>query len=187
MKNKVAFLFAVLVAVATDHASASLVGDNVNAAVVANPSNPFSVSPGSAVVTDPGVEFILGSVVFPSFTSVDVMDSSFRVQNTFGSGFIWSTGATLTLSDLDWVGQNGVITGVSLVNVIGVSGLDVTDLSFDAHSVTVNLGDSSYSAANSGFDVLLSVSHTVAVPEPTTATLGLMGIAGLVMRRRKSA
>ena len=105
--------------------------------------------------------------------------------NTFPVGFDWADGATFTLSDLDWVGTPGIVTGASLDNLVDVTGLTDDDLSYTADSVTIALGPSNFLSSRSRFDIVLETSH---VPEPSTyvmwAAMGLVG-TGLYWKRRK--
>ena len=76
-----------------------------------------------------------------------------------------------------------MITGFNFIEIGTVQGLDATDVSFTDHSVTVNIAGTIWDGGE-GYIIELQTSHdgAFAIPEPTTAALGLLGVAGLMVR-----
>ncbi len=68
-------------------------------------------------------------------------------------------------------------SGSSQVNGLSFSDLTIGTYTSPNHPVSVELG---------GFTLNIR-DQQVSVPEPATAALGLMGVAGLMMRRRRAA
>ena len=104
------------------------------------------------------------------------------------ASFLVGTQQSFRVFGLDWVDfPLGEITGTSLVDVSNVSGIDATDLTFGPHFVELEVQSSVWGRSTNGssITVLLSTTHPP-IPEPVTATLGLMGLAvlGIATRRR---
>jgi len=156
----------------TANAGASIVGDNVTC------SNSFTgrtCSPTTAVVTDPGAEFMLGSQL-----EVDIFASSIIISQVAGTFGIPSS-EILTIGDI-----NQVITGVTLGTVNNlVNPPTQGSLSFTSDSVIIDIASGTWGPGSS-FEVLI---QTSAVPVPSAVLLfgsGLLGLIG-ISRRKKAA
>ncbi len=186
------FTAALAVALATGvapQASASLVGDTVSCtAEFASDEFPLFCSPGSAVVTQDGVEFVLQSVEGPmTFNLVDVDPgaASITIENVLPGAIDFFAGDGVTLSDLDWVDDpSAVILGISnfTSNIGAVSSI----VSSGPHRVTVDLSDLRFT--ENGFLSFDLVTGASAIPLPPTALLLVGGLAGIgwVKRRRRA-
>jgi hypothetical protein len=91
---------------------------------------------------------------------------------------------SLTFGDLD--SSAGDISGVSVVT-FGVSGIEASDLSFTAHSVTIDVSNSGQ--WDPGDNAIISLTFANApVPMPPTVVLLAFAVAGLgagrIWRRR---
>ncbi len=157
-------------------AQASLLTDEVRLQFIAVGLG--TVFDGTAIVSDPGVEF---SVPASNPILVDVHADSFDILIDL-TGF-GSVGLPLTaiISDLDWVPNPGIVTGLTLSsgNVA-----DVISTSFTDDSVTVNLANLTNPPVNHNFTFDIETSH--AVPEPSAfALFGLSALAMTGWNRRK--
>lgn len=183
--------FVALVAVASlgfsPEAEATLIGDTVDARVT---NGVFDAINGSAVVADPGVEFF-AFIQFPIFR-IDVgADTITLLHPPSGSAGLESSGPWYwSIGDLDFVGQ----PGRQIVDVQLVDSLDFTvnSVSFTADSVdfggTVSTTGLNRPTAFATYRLITSDASATAVPEPTAATLGVIGLAGIVLSatRRRS-
>lgn len=157
----------------TANAGASIVGDNVTC------SNSFTgrtCSPTTAVVTDPGAEFMLGSQL-----EVDIFASSIIISQVAGTFGIPSS-EILTIGDINQV----IITGVTLGTVNNlVNPPTQGSLSFTSDSVIIDIASGTWGPGSS-FEVLI---QTSAVPVPSAVLLfgsGLLGLIG-ISRGKKAA
>ena len=158
-------------------AQASLIGDTVSCAEI-GAGGTFECDPLSAVVIDPGAEFVVGILPSPpgAGITVDIFDSSITYTGNFSGSLAFTI---IELSDLDWVGTSGIIVGAGLV-VSGITGLDIADVSFTDDSVTLDFIDTDWSDGDSA-TVTLETHH--GVPEPGTLLIMGLGLAGLGWRR----
>ncbi|MDX1734124.1 MAG: PEP-CTERM sorting domain-containing protein, partial [Halioglobus sp.] len=171
-------IFAVLMlSVFAATANATLIGDTVGCSI----TNFWDCDSPTAVVGDPGAEFILADVISPGGPfvdfSVDIGANSIAIN---GIGSLITVNAPnsliLTLDDLDWVGMPAAeIIGIDNL-VTTVSGIDLSDITFTAHSVSIELGQgaSSWVSGNS-----LSFDLVKGVPSPATIALFGLGLAGI--------
>ena len=94
----------------------------------------------------------------------------------------------IVFSDLNF-GSGYAITGFTLTT--NISGLDASDISFTATSLSINLLglDPSNTTDGSGVGTFSITLQVTAVPEPATASLALLGVAalGLAVRRQRAA
>lgn len=79
------------------------------------------------------------------------------------------------MSDLDWLNSLDKITGFSL-EVFGAEGLTASDITFNAHSVSVNLNETFWKPGD--FAAISLETDRTAVPEPSS-TLGLLIVGGI--------
>ena len=169
-------------------ASATLIGDHVTATLSTMGSS-FSVDTQfvSPQLVGGGTEFV-GTFMFatlPMDVSVDVTASGFVISfiqaGTWGGSESGSEIVRISLTDLDWFGVDGFITGLS-VNADSRLGVSSTGFGPDWAFVAFKKFSVAMSAT-----VELDVTHDV--PEPASLALfgfGLLGL-GLVRRRRKTA
>ena len=160
-------------------ANATLTGDTVNFLLEDSLESIANVIPASAIV-GPGVE----ATITPGLVSVDLDDSSITL--TALTTILFNGDEVLTISDLDWVGTPGRIVGFGLNT--NITGLTESDISFGDDFVRIVLGNDLQTVTGNTAVIDLEVVHdnNNAVPEPITATLGLMGLGvlGMATRRR---
>ena len=158
-------------------AEASLVGDSVtcSASVIA-----CSV-PNVATVTDAGIEFGLLPGAVPVFT-VDLKASSITLAfiDFDGENLLpVAPGVTMTLGDLD--SSAGDIVGVSLATSGAVTNLALSDISFTAHSVVIDLGGTLWQDTPTPGTAVISLifENSAAVPVPASFVLLISAVAGM--------
>ncbi len=175
MKN---FLTLLLFCMAVLPASASLIGDDIDARWQFVPggfdfSETFTVGPG--IEGNPWVNTLLD--ISASAISIDYDGAGFTGQGV---------GSIFTFSDLDWVGTPGHIVDV-LVSTNWI-GFDDSFITFGTDWIEIDfLDDVSFDGGTDFFVMEIVASHNNPIPEPMTLSLLGMGIAGLAVRRRFSA
>lgn len=171
-------------------ASASLIGDTVEGSLTfsGGATNYFEAGNGgsgaSAVVADPGgPEFSFFGGTITESLDVGAESLTFTQFGTDGGGTLNSWDVWVT--DLDWLNPGpgqivDVIYGSNYGNSVVVQ--------FTADSVHISYagGDVIERGQEYLVGVELVTSHGV-IPEPATMTLMGLGLAGLALRRRKSA
>lgn len=172
-------------------ARATLIGDFIDFERVNGPP-----IPGESIFYDAVQEEVIDGPEWTGFNGdqVDVADASITLRNvgnalfffqwTFASGlaparWIWS--------DLDWVGQEGEIVGVSASWTPNlVSNPENFTLVHDAHSVTLEATHGAVTIFPGGsFTIDLEVEHTQAA-EPSTLFLFGIGIVAAALRRHSN-
>ncbi len=199
-------LFAVVVALAglaVRPAQATLVGTDIeiNVLLTHNLSleNPPTL-PATVTVVSPGDDF--GFQIDTPFSagnpdnglSVAInVEDSFIELTMFGSTSFSETvdgsSFTINLSELEWTGGS-FITGATLSSssplVLGTVALG--PIGPDSVSIVVTASPT-FNASGSGgaaYTIDLELASTT-IPEPATASLGLLALAGLMVRRRRAA
>ena len=125
-------------------------------------------------MVDAGTEFelFLPGREIPNEFVVDIGDASILFSATVGVGNISGLGP-VTISDLDWVGMTGAITG--FIFSTNIPGIDDLRLSFTADSFSVD-----FDGLNTSGGQFLQIDLTVSdVPEPATLSLFLIGLVGI--------
>ena len=161
-------------------ANASLIGDTVSCSVTGGGS--FDCTPSSAVV-GAGTEFGVGNSSFPNAIGVDLGAASVDLLFNF-TGNLNRT--IINLTDLDWVGAKGFLTGATLDSTSRIIGLSQSDLTTGPDSLIIDLRGTRF-LRNATASISLQTVHAVAEP----ATLGIFGASllglGLMVRRRRRA
>ena len=190
--NRLCLLLIVTVVLLPATAVASLIGDRIDFERVNGP--PIPTNPYLGINYDAVQELV---IVGPEWVdangyTVDVGDSSIELLNQTTLSFLqWTFGAGLSpakwiWSDLEWVGEDGEIVGVSTSwspNL--VSNPESFTVTHDAHSVTLEVtgGVGVRIFRNGWFKIDLEVEHST-IPEPAPLALMGLGLAGIGYQRR---
>ncbi len=144
-----------------------------------------------------GAKLTLENVSFTNRTSTDA-----------NAGLVLSDNVTLTLSGeqpleigsltvgesvsfvvelSDEVFENLDNTAINLFSIVGEeeNDIDLTGVKFTFTNAGGTEAKSGTITAGSGGSITVTNIYTVAIPEPTTATLSLLALAGMAMRRRR--
>jgi hypothetical protein len=184
-----ACLLAVALAVGpVTSAEASLIGDTVQAEQLDPVALAVFVSTGqktaSAMVSTGGPEFQLefnNAVIF----EFDIDAESIKISAPNTITFVLDD---IEFSDLDWVGQLGKITDVSIQSSSNVNGFSLSNISFTDDSVRVDLFDTDWFTSNGEASVTLSLQTTHAdLPEPATLAMLSLGLLGASYAKRRRA
>lgn len=155
-------------------AHADLTGDDVDGAIVGGPGA-FQVVPPSATVGD-GVEFVIEFVGTPAF-EIDMNAFTVHLYSVFGQRISTGAGESLVLSDLDGIGGDLIIIGIT--NFKTNEGPDITesDVTWTDHSVSLNMSPTIWEPDGFvSFDLVFL---------PAPSALALLGVAGLIGGRRR--
>ena len=158
-------------ALASPDAAASLIGDEVS---VSSATSAFYFSSTTATVAEGPIEFFLGFNAYPQTMPINVEANSISFLS--GGGFVFGPGISVTVSDLDFAGAPGGITGIS------VTGVDPSRISYTAHSVTFNFGGVRTDLINATVPFDTTVSS--AIPAPSSLLVFSGGLVGLLGLRR---
>ena len=177
----VSLAFVILLGAVPLAAEASLVGDSVTCT-----AGNLTCSPTTAIVGGGGgTEFILSQI--GGLFSVDVAASSITLGNIAEVGLQVDNGVGFFPSFGDLDSSLGDLVGVSVTTSAGVIGIDASDLSFTADSVTIALDGSRWpDGSTATISLIFGTPTAVAAP----ATLLLVGVALVgvgAWRRRVSA
>lgn len=176
MKSFQRLAFAVAVALSATLpgvAKATLIGDEVNLEVFSNGQSDSGLL--TATVGD-GVEFNPQNVL-----TFDVGASSIEIVSLIPSAR-FSANVDFVFTDLDWVGQAGVIVDVLLDPVQGIGSVSFTE---DSVTFSVLQRDRFNPGVLASIEL---VTRHASVPEPGTLALlglGLAGLAAVRQRRRR--
>ena len=110
-----------------------------------------------------------------------------RVQNTLNEGTGISANTTVSYQD-NVTFETTIAKGVEYtLSVAGATGAMTPTLSWvDAEGIAQSLTAASYNGnMNGNQSNMVSAVNTVLIPEPATATLSLLALAGLAARRRR--
>lgn len=136
------------------------------------------------------IEALSGSV----FDEVHLQGGSFTLVGdvTFNSFFAGYQAGEIVFNDgstLDMQGNSFTLNGSSLVLLVDFEVTDETDISLNSFLINVGSTDLTHDTSivirgANGTEVVRTLS-SMSIPEPTTATLSLLALAGLAARRRR--
>ena len=116
------------------------------------------------------------------------------ISNDEGGGIISNY---TVFANVDGNGFNPIITGANISiaanagNVFNNVFTEVVDLSsivaISSVEIRIALGDNSVATGKANFIQGIQLTGAVIIPEPATASLGLLSVAGLMLRRRRLA
>lgn len=167
-----------LCTVSTAHAT--LIGDTVTMhhrfSNIIIPPGPFNV------VVQAGT----GDVFQPynpglNFYEVDMEANSFSVLYLSATDWAASTFNSLIITDMDWIGGPGILTGVTIST--NLAGFDNSRVTFTDDSVSINWQGLSF-GPGTRWDIGLITTH---IAEPGTFAILGLGFAGLGLARRRKA
>ncbi len=105
------------------------------------------------------------------------LDSTIQVEGG-GAVYLSFSGDSINIGESFVLNFDGSITEGTTITFDSDNDIDFDQLTFQVDGVTVDFGD---------YFIVDSDGSIVAIPEPTTATLGLLALMGLCARRRRKA
>ncbi|MEM9387560.1 MAG: hypothetical protein AAGA68_21080 [Pseudomonadota bacterium] len=137
-----------------------------------------TVTGGLDGVSVGGGEVIGSRLFFGAGPSATDAFFDFNLQLT---GIAVGTSISLTLSDLDWIGLDGEISGL-----LNVDGVGVSDFAFTSDSVTFSGISASPNLVRFSPNALVNFEiAAMAIPEPKSLSILTLGIGAVWLTRRK--
>lgn len=155
-------------------AKATLVGDEIQFTRF-NSNGDIVTGPDTAIVGE-GPEFSFSTNIFYDVSASRI---DFILTETANPNGLIFGSSMLVFSDLDWIGQPGVIVGIELTTV---PAFDAT-ASFTADSVTLNVGGGQ--VQTSTYASIELITRHAQVSEPGSLALFTAGIGFLGLARRR--
>ncbi|MFI3244703.1 MAG: PEP-CTERM sorting domain-containing protein, partial [Akkermansia sp.] len=184
----------------SNYAMMTLNGVTLGADTIFTSSTSYSLTSTRMMVGTQGMISMTGVNVLEASTlggSLNIDDTDYSIS-TFGSGLSVSLDGTLTvnlvLSDTEWstfLTQLGTENELSftLNNFTGMDDSSIINLVINSESGD-SLGYSASGLTSADFatgNLVISAATSAIIPEPSTATLSLLALAGLLARRRRKA